>query len=292
MRCRVRDKPGTQVAIKEFKLEDDDPDAEEVKKTMHREVKLLHDLQHRHVVKFIEHFKIAEKVFIVMEFVPMNLLEVLEEKAGGLNKDMVRRVIYEVVSAIAFIHSKGVVYRDIKPENMLITKEGEVKLCDFGFARYVDRTDDVLTDYVATRWYRAPELLLGPPFMKGGAKVQCPYGKAVDMWAIGCLMGELLDGEPLFAGDSDIDQLYRIQQILGSLMDSHTEIFEGNPSNQGIVFNVKKPTSLGARYHEKADADELDFMEGLLDMDPEKRRTSEECLHHQYLLPLAEKYSS
>lgn len=285
MKCRVREDPSSFVAIKEFKLEEGDPDAEEVKRTMKREVALLRRLQHPHVVQLIEHFSVGEKVFIVMEFVPMNLLEVLEDRAnkGGLRKDVVRRVIFQVLSAIAFIHKQGVVYRDIKPENVLITEQGDVKLCDFGFARFIKAPEELLTDYVATRWYRAPELLLGPPFKKEGVKVYCPYGKPVDMWSIGCLMGELLDGEPLFAGDSDIDQLYKIQQVLGPLAESHKSMFKENPNNQGIVFNIKTPTTLSNRYSGKANSEELDFMEGLLDMNPHERKTSEDCLMHTYL---------
>lgn len=283
MKCRILGAPEAFVAVKEFKLEEGDSDADEVKKTMHREVQILRELQHPHVVQTIEHFLVGEKVFIVMEFIPKNLLEVLEEQGNkGMERNSIRQVISQVVSAIAFIHQQGMVYRDIKPENILITKQGTVKLCDFGFARHVDK-EEMLTDYVATRWYRAPELLLGQPFSVNGSKIQCPYGKPVDMWSIGCLMGELLDGEPLFAGDSDIDQLYKIQQILGPLVEEHNDIFRKNPSNHGIVFNIKTPVLLENRYSGKANAQELDFMQGLLQMNPHKRLTSQACMNHEYL---------
>lgn len=118
-------------------------------------------------------------------------------------------------------------HRDIKPENLLISsKTNELKVCDFGFARPLNlknEDDDnqssngdddqnqspELTDYVATRWYRSPELLLG----------YSEYGPEVDMWAIGCIMGELSDGQPLFPGDSEMDQLYLIQKVLGPLTE-------------------------------------------------------------------------
>jgi|TARA_B110000305_G_C19089220_1_gene469967 cyclin-dependent kinase-like len=102
----------------------------------------------------------------------------------------------------------NVVHRDIKPENLLIDPSDNLKLCDFGFARNIpqQRQNPQMTDYVATRWYRSPELLLSDR-----------YSKEVDIWAIGCIMGELTDGEPLFPGESEVDQLFEIQKILGAL---------------------------------------------------------------------------
>ena len=103
---------------------------------------------------------------------------------------------------------QGVIHRDIKPENLLIDpKRATLKLCDFGFARLINNSRQALTDYVATRWYRAPELLLG----------STNYTMAVDVWAIGCIMGELVDGQPMFPGESEIDQLYIIQKVLGPM---------------------------------------------------------------------------
>lgn len=93
----------------------------------------------------------------------------------------------------------------MKPENVLVSTNGVVKLCDFGFARLATNTNEPLTDYVATRWYRAPELLVGDQ----------SYGAGVDIWAVGCLFSEMMTGEPLFPGESDIDQLFLIVKMLG-----------------------------------------------------------------------------
>ncbi|GFR41400.1 hypothetical protein Agub_g2079 [Astrephomene gubernaculifera] len=290
MKCKIRGTDPVQwVAIKEFKIDDNDPDAEDVKRTSLREVAVLEALSHPHVVSFVDKFMVGDRLFIVMEFLPCNLLELLEAQPGGMDRDAVRLIMFQLCSAIAFIHSKGMVYRDIKPENLLVDEHGTVKLCDFGFARYLPSGPNPhLTDYVATRWYRAPELLLGPPYRDStGKHIQYMYGPQVDMWAVGCLMGELLDGEPLFAGDSDLDQLYRVQQILGPMAPSHQYLFYANPHNTGIVFNIKQPLTLAARYRGKVSDVELDFMSGLLEMDPEKRFTGEQCLQHPYLSDLA-----
>lgn len=98
-------------------------------------------------------------------------------------------------------------HRDVKPENVLVSPNGVIKLCDFGFARYVTGPNESCTDYVATRWYRAPELLVG----------DSRYGREIDVWAAGCIFAEMVTGQPLFPGDSDVDQLYRITKILGKL---------------------------------------------------------------------------
>jgi cyclin-dependent kinase-like len=99
------------------------------------------------------------------------------------------------------------VHRDVKPENLLINSQNVLKICDFGFARVLPKGSEGITDYVATRWYRSPELLLSYPM----------YGKSVDMWAIACILGELIDGQPIFPGDNEVDQLFQIQKLLGPM---------------------------------------------------------------------------
>lgn len=114
-----------------------------------------------------------------------NLLEILESNATGLESEYIRKIIYQLVKSIDYCHSHDVIHRDVKPENLLISKDNVLKICDFGFARVLPRSDhEIITDYVATRWYRSPELLLSFPY----------YGKPVDMWAIACILGELIDG--------------------------------------------------------------------------------------------------
>lgn len=99
-----------------------------------------------------------------------------------------------------------IMHRDIKPENILVSPNGVIKLCDFGFARFVSGPNESCTDYVATRWYRAPELLVG----------DSRYGRPVDVWALGCLYAEMVTGDPLFPGESDVDQLFQITKVLGN----------------------------------------------------------------------------
>jgi len=152
----------------------------------------------------------------------------------------VRNYIYQLLKAIEFCHRHQVLHRDIKPENLLINpKTGDLRLCDFGFARILNlNSKSPLTDYVATRWYRSPELLLGDN-----------YGKEVDIWAVGCIMGEISDGDPIFPGESEIDQLFCIQKVMGPLTAQQQEDFKKNPRYIGYKFpDVSKPEGLEKHY--------------------------------------------
>jgi len=157
------------------------------------------------------------------------LLDDLDASPGGLTPGTTRRLLAQLAAALAHLHARGVVHRDVKPENVLVSAAGLVKLCDFGFARCVPgcaaeagggrggRAGDraaprpPLSDYVATRWYRAPELLVGD---RG-------YGPGVDVWALGCMAVEVATGRPLFPGESDADQLARVVRCVGGLTRAH-----------------------------------------------------------------------
>jgi cyclin-dependent kinase-like len=150
----------------------------------------------------------------------------------------------------------------------------ETKLCDFGFARLITDTNDKLTDYVATRWYRAPELLLS----------EGKYGKEVDYWAIGCIMGELVDGNPLFPGENELDQIHCIQKVLGNLTEKQEEMFYNNPLFNGRnLLNITKPETLEKRYLGKFSKKAISFMKGLLALDPKKRLNGNTVFKHAYL---------
>ena len=175
-------------------------------------------LKHKNIVDLREAFRRKGKLYLVFEYVEKNLLEVLEDNPNGLKPDLVQSYIFQLCHALDWCHSNDVIHRDIKPENLLINpKSATLKLCDFGFARTVGSSR--LTDYVATRWYRAPELLLG----------STNYTMSVDVWAIGCIMGELVDGQPMFPGESEIDQLYIIQKVLGQMTQEQNDLFLRNP---------------------------------------------------------------
>ena len=267
-KCKNKE-TGKYVAIKKFKEVGD----ELVKKTMKRELKMLQRLHHPNVVEFQDAFRRKGNLFLVFEFVDKNLLELLQEHPNGLDPNLIRHLIYQLCKSIKYLHDQNIIHRDIKPENLLITDKMESKLCDFGFARLVSETNEKLTDYVATRWYRAPELLLS----------QGNYGKEVDYWAIGCIMGELVDGNPLFPGENELDQIHCIQKVLGNLTDKQEEMFYSNPIFNGkSLLNVTKPETLEKRYMGKFSKKAISFMKGLLALDPKKRLNGNTVFKHAY----------
>lgn len=276
-KCRNKD-TNEVVAIKKFKESEED---EVVRKTTLREVKILRMLKHENIVTLREAFRRKGRLYLVFEYVERTLLEVLEANPNGADPALIEKLIYQLVKSIDWCHSNNLIHRDIKPENLLIGSDNTLKLCDFGFARTLPQRGAALTDYVATRWYRAPELLLAWEHNGDAAN---NYGQAVDMWAIGCIMGELIDGQPLFPGESEIDQLYLIQRVLGPLTPEQLELFLRNPRFLGLKFpDMTRPETLEKRYLGKVTKKLITFMKSLLKMEPTERATSSECLEHPYL---------
>ncbi|XP_062280726.1 cyclin-dependent kinase-like 5 isoform X2 [Scomber scombrus] len=267
LKCRHKD-TNEIVAIKKFK---DSEENEEVKETTLRELKMLRTLKQENIVELKEAFRRRGKLYLVFEYVEKNMLELLEELPNGVPTEKARSYIYQLIKAIHWCHKHDIVHRDIKPENLLISSDDVLKLCDFGFARNLSEgTDANYTEYVATRWYRSPELLLG-----------APYGKAVDMWSVGCILGELSDGQPLFPGESEIDQLFTIQKVLGPLPPEQMKLFYNNPRFHGLRFPaVNHPQTLERRYLGIIGGALLDLLKSLLLLNPTERFLTEQSLNH------------
>lgn len=256
-----------------------------VKKTTLREVKLLRMLRSQpNIVHLHDAFRRRGKLYLVFEYVERNLLEVLEEHPDGLGAEMVRRLVFQLCVAIEWCHRNRVIHRDIKPENLLVNPaDKSLKLCDFGFARTVSSKPTDLTDYVATRWYRAPELLLG----------STRYDFSVDIWAIGCIMGELADGQPLFPGQNEVDQLYVIQKAMGALIPAHKQLFLRNPRFQGLTFPTMTSRGIDhlmARYARLLPREAIDFQQACLKMDPSRRLSAVDCVSHPWFAGLPEEH--
>ncbi|XP_023145871.1 cyclin-dependent kinase-like 5 isoform X3 [Amphiprion ocellaris] len=267
LKCRHKE-TNEIVAIKKFK---DSEENEEVKETTLRELKMLRTLKQENIVELKEAFRRRGKLYLVFEYVEKNMLELLEELPNGVPSEKARSYIFQLIKAIHWCHKHDIVHRDIKPENLLISSDDVLKLCDFGFARNLSEgTDANYTEYVATRWYRSPELLLG-----------APYGKAVDMWSVGCILGELSDGQPLFPGESEIDQLFTIQKVLGPLPPEQMKLFYNNPRFHGLRFPaVNHPQTLERRYLGIIGGGLLDLLKNLLLLNPTERFLTEQSLNH------------
>ncbi|KAM6949244.1 cyclin-dependent kinase-like 1 [Aplochiton taeniatus] len=269
MKCRHRE-TGRIVAVKKFLESDED---KTVKKIALREIRMLKQLHHDNLVNLLEVWKKRRRWYLVFEFVERTVLDELEQHPTGLDLNRTRRYLYQILRATAFCHLHNIIHRDIKPENILVSQGGVVKLCDFGFARSMSAVEEpgVYTDYVATRWYRAPELLVG----------DTQYGRPVDVWAVGCLCVEMVSGQPLFPGDSDIDQLYHIMRCFGNLTARHQEVFYKNPVFSGIKLpdmKIKEPLEQRCP---RLTSTALDLTQRCLQMDPERRAQCSELLQHQ-----------
>ncbi|MGH0166938.1 UNVERIFIED_CONTAM: hypothetical protein FKN15_051827 [Acipenser sinensis] len=219
-KCRNRD-TGQIVAIKKFVESEDDP---VIKKIALREIRMLKQLKHVNLVNLLEVFRRKKKLQLVFEFCEQTVLHELDRHPRGVPEPFLKSIVWQTLQAVNFCHKHNCIHRDVKPENILLTKTGIIKLCDFGFARILTGPGDDYTDYVATRWYRAPELLVG----------DTQYGPPVDVWAIGCVFAELLSGNPLWPGRSDVDQLYLIRRSLGDLIPRHQQVFRSNLFFSGV----------------------------------------------------------
>ncbi|XP_004924422.1 cyclin-dependent kinase-like 4 [Bombyx mori] len=258
LKCRRRD-TGQLVAIKKF-LETEDDAA--VRKMALREIRMLKKLRHDHLVNMIEVFRRKRRFYLVFEYLDHTLLDELEASQGGLGEDTAKKHLYQLLKGIDYCHQNSIIHRDVKPENVLVSNAGIVKLCDLGFARTLAAPGEPYTEYVATRWYRAPELLVA----------EHRYGPEVDVWALGCLFAEMLTGDPLFPGDSDIDQLALIIKTVGKLAPRHQQIVSRLTASAAPRSARTLPGVGAAR----------DLLAACLRTEPRARPTAAALLRHKY----------
>lgn len=170
-----------------------------------REVSVLKQLNHRNIISLKEVIRENEHLYLVFEHMEENLYQLIRRQSTPFPESIIKHIVIQVLNGLAYIHKHGFFHRDIKPENLLC-KNGHqsIKIADFGLTREI-ASQPPYTDYVSTRWYRAPELLLH----------STNYTWAVDIWAVGCIAGELYTLRPMFPGRSEIDQIFKICQVLG-----------------------------------------------------------------------------
>ncbi|XP_069772715.1 cyclin-dependent kinase-like 1 isoform X2 [Narcine bancroftii] len=260
---------GQIVAIKKFVESEDDP---VIRKIAMREIRMLKQLKHGNLVNLIEVFRRKRRLHLVFEYCDHTVLDELDRYPKGVPDHLVKRITWQTLQAVNFCHNHNCIHRDVKPENILITKDHVIKLCDFGFARILTGPGDSYTDYVATRWYRAPELLVG----------DTQYGPPVDIWAIGCLFAELLYGVPLWPGKSDVDQLYLIRKTLGDLIPRHQQVFSSNQFFNGVTIPVPDNLETLEMKFVNISQNALGLMKGCLQMDPADRLNCEQLLDLPY----------
>jgi serine/threonine protein kinase len=204
-----------------------------------REIKCLKKLSHPNVIKLREVIRENDELFLIFEFCERNLFQLMQSKETQrpFAEHHVRLIMYQLLSGLLHVHHQGFFHRDVKPENLLCSGLERVKLADFGLSRELDAHP--LTDYISTRWYRAPEILLKSSL----------YGAPVDLWAAGAVMAELFLFRPLFPGTSEADELHKICLVLGSpSSETWPELFNGEveSSNSSFAANNSNSTAGGA----------------------------------------------
>lgn len=259
---------GQLVALKQIRLETED---EGVPSTTIREISALRELKHENVVRLLEIAYTDGRLTLVFEYLDRDLKKYLDlTHPNPLKPELVKSYMFQLLRGIDLCHGQRILHRDLKPHNLLIDANGLLKLADFGLARAFGIPLRSYTHEVVTLWYRAPEILLGSKH----------YSTPVDIWSAGCIFAEMATRRPLFMGDSEIDQIYRIFRILGTPNESVWPGFTQLPAYQP-QFPRYSPTQL-ATIVPQLDPDGIDLLQQMLTYDPAKRISAMRALQHPY----------
>jgi len=269
------------VALKKIRLE---TESEGVPSTAIREISLLKELEHPGIVQLLDVVHSDQKLYLVFEYLDKDLKKLMDDHAAarrlegiteprlGLPEPLVMSYLRQLLEGIAYCHKHRVLHRDLKPQNLLIDSTGLIKLADFGLARAFGLPVRTYTHEVVTLWYRAPEILLGSKF----------YSTSVDTWSIGCIFAEMLSRRPLFPGDSEIDQLFRIFRSLGTPTESLWPGVSTLPDYKSVFPRWEQqditqilPLELSDGGHE--------LLGELLTYNPDRRVSAVQALSHRYL---------
>lgn len=268
-KARDRD-TGQYIALKKIRLENE---TEGVPSTAIREISLLKELRHPNVVRLLDVLPEDKKLYLVFEYMTEDLKKHMDKAAScktPLAVKLVKSYLWQLLQGIAYCHSHRILHRDLKPQNLLIDVEGNIKLADFGLARAFGIPLRTYTHEVVTLWYRAPEILMGARF----------YTTSVDVWSIGCIFAEMLMLRALFAGDSEIDQLFRIFRTIGT-PDETTWPGVTHLPDYKASFPRWEPQSL-VKIVTGLDSDGEDLILKLLLANPEDRLPAKIALSHRY----------
>ena len=255
------------VAIKKMKI---DLENEGIPSTALREITILRELKHPNIVRLLDVVLNNSKLYLLFEFIEIDLRKFLINlKEKSLNENLVKNFLYKILDAVAYCHSKKIIHRDLKPQNILTAKNGDiVKVADFGLARAFSIPIRPYTKEVLTLWYRAPELLLGIN----------EYSTPVDIWSIGCIFAELILKRPLFKGEYEIEQLFKIFHVLGTPNKDIWPEVETLP-NFSHEFPKFKPIKF-EDYFIGLDKNGIDLLKQMLVYDPNQRITAKQALMH------------
>ncbi|OIW00499.1 hypothetical protein TanjilG_24229 [Lupinus angustifolius] len=242
-----------------------------------RELKLLRHIQHENVIALKDVMMPIQRtsfkdVYLVYELMDTDLHQIIKS-SQPLSVDTNHKLIFQLLRGLKYLHSANILHRDLKPGNLLVNANCDLKICDFGLARTNGVDGQFMTEYVVTRWYRAPELLLC-----------CDnYGTSIDVWSVGCIFAEILGRKPIFPGTECLNQLKLIISVLGSQNESDLGFID-NPKARRFIRSL--PYTRGRHFSQlypQADPLAIDLLQKMLVFDPTKRITVLEALQHPYM---------
>lgn len=250
----------------------------DAKRTL-REIKLLRHLDHENIIAIKDIIRPPRRdnfndVYIVYELMDTDLHQIIRSNQP-LTADHCQYFLYQLLRGLKYIHSANVLHRDLKPSNLLLNANCDLKICDFGLARTTSETD-FMTEYVVTRWYRAPELLLN-----------CSeYTAAIDVWSVGCIFMEILKRQPLFPGRDYVQQLKLITELIGSPEDADLGFLRSDNARRYIRQLPRYARQPLAQRFPNINPEAIDLIDRMLVFDPARRITVEGALSHPYLASL------
>lgn len=262
-------KDGKVYALKKIKIQNE---KEGIPSTALREISTLKELSHPNIVRLVNVYFCKTSVKLFFEYLKMDLKQLIDS-TKSLDMIRVKQISKEILLGVDQCHSKRILHRDLKPQNILLNSRLDVKVADFGLARAFTIPIRPYTNDVVTLWYRAPEILLGA----------VEYSTAIDIWSVGCIISEMISGEALFRGDSDLDQLYKIFRILGTPTE---EIWPGVSNMKNYKNSFPNWISMGPENilgeERKGEKQALDLILKMLKYNPVERITCKEALAHPF----------
>jgi serine/threonine protein kinase len=269
----VNTKTKEEIAIKKIKL---DVETEGIPATALREIAILKHYQHPNVVK-LYHLNLSDKkILLCLEFIQYDLKKFWDKEfpiSKSVNIEIIKSIMYQILKGIDFLHSKKILHRDLKPQNVLIDNNLRVRIADFGLSRTYTIPIKQYTREVLTLWYRSPELILGAEF----------YSTGIDIWSIGCIFAELFLRKPLFQGDSEIKQLFLIYEHLGSPTEETLPGYKTFPHYNAQFPYWDKGIGLAEKLKSTcASSEAIDLMMNMLNYNPTKRISCKEALKHPF----------
>ena len=269
------------VALKRIRL---DKEEEGIPCTAVREISLLKELHHKNIVRLLDILHTEKKLTLVFEYLDSDLkkfMDYLSSSSSGTpvflentmpDAELIRSFIYQLIKGMAYCHEKLVLHRDLKPQNLLINRKGELKIADFGLARSFGAPVRTYSSEVVTLWYRSPDVLLGSRY----------YSTSVDLWSIGCIFAELVLKRPLFPGANVPDQLHRIQRLLGRPKLRDWPGLQDYPEYKDPAFWLDAEPMELADVFPTLEPHGIDLLSRFLQYSPDLRISAAEALMHPY----------